>query len=72
MVSQCANPECGAPFLYLREGKLIALRHRTETVTGNRVEVFWLCGSCANQVRLEMSLGGEMTLRPRAEISRSA
>jgi hypothetical protein len=45
MVAQCANPECRAQFLYLREGKLFALpRGGTHS---SRVEFFWLCGNCA-------------------------
>lgn len=71
MVSQCANPECGAPFLYLREGKLIALRSRNGSTTDYRVEVFWLCGSCVNHLQLEMSDAGKFTFTPKAETPRS-
>lgn len=56
MVSQCANPKCGAPFLYLREGRLIALRHRAQPRLPERVEFFWLCGKCANHVTLDVVL----------------
>ena len=65
MVSQCANPECGAPFLYFRQGKLIALRHRGETVRVGRVELFWLCRECANHITLEVKLQGGLKLIPK-------
>jgi hypothetical protein len=65
VVSQCANPDCGAPFLYFRHGKLIALRHRGETAPAARVEFFWLCGECANHITLEVKLHGGMNLIPK-------
>jgi hypothetical protein len=64
MVSQCLNPECGVPFLYLREGRLIALRWRAKPATAERVEFFWLCGECANHMTVEMKRKGEMNLIP--------
>jgi hypothetical protein len=64
MVSQCLNPECGAPFLYLREGRLIALRRRAKRATAGRVEFFWLCGECANHMTVGMNLKGGMNLIP--------
>jgi len=56
MVSKCANPQCGAAFLYLHQGKLF----RIETDAGwpqdppdpsarkpiRRLEYFWLCDDC--------------------------
>lgn len=44
MVSQCANPDCGAPFLYLRRGRRRGLPARQW-----RVEYFWRCGNCAGK-----------------------
>jgi hypothetical protein len=44
MVTQCANPECRAQFLYLRAGKLFALRR--SGAHSPRVEFFWLCSNC--------------------------
>jgi hypothetical protein len=49
MVAQCANPECRAQFLYLRAGKLFALRRGG--AHSSRVEFFWLCGNCAGSVQ---------------------
>ncbi len=58
MVSRCANPDCGAPFLYLREGKLVAVRRAGEG-HGSRVEFFWLCGMCASHLRFETADNGD-------------
>ncbi len=66
MVSRCANPDCRTPFLYLREGKLIALRHRAECFGTARVEVFWLCGKCDNRMTLKVTLNGEINLIQKA------
>lgn len=60
MVSQCANPDCGAPFLYMREGRVVAVR-RGEGRRA-RVEFFWLCGACASHLRLETAANGASTL----------
>jgi hypothetical protein len=49
MVSNCANPECGKPLHYLRDGKIFQLHFRSadnKNVT-KRVEHFWLCGDCS-------------------------
>lgn len=67
MVSQCFNPECRAPFLYLREGRLIALRRRAKPAIAERVEFFWLCGECSNRMTVKMKLQGAMSLIARAE-----
>lgn len=53
MVSQCANPDCGAPFLYLREGKLFAVRRPGLSARQGRVEYFWLCGNCAGRLGVD-------------------
>ncbi len=61
MISKCANPNCGAPFRYLREGKLFQLytgsqpasAGGTDAKTSRQMEYFWLCGRCAATLRLE-------------------
>ena len=61
MISKCANPYCGAPFRYLREGKLFQLYTGPETQSATdpnqksdrHMECFWLCGRCAATLRLE-------------------
>jgi hypothetical protein len=65
MLSKCANPACSAPFHYLREGKLFQIDARafpeTEDVFEKkpvqRVEYFWLCGSCAEIMTLGFERG---------------
>lgn len=62
MLSKCANPECVAPFHYLREGKLFQIERRNGVINGagpqlvnkdgRRVEHFWLCGCCATKMTL--------------------
>ena len=61
MISKCANPNCGAPFRYLREGKLFQLYTGPEPQSASgsnqniarQMEYFWLCGRCAATMRLE-------------------
>jgi len=65
MVSQCANPACGASFLYFGEGQLITVRHHAHSATESTVEFFWLCGECATRMNLEVEPDGEMSLIPR-------
>jgi len=54
MVSHCANPECRAPFVYFREGRLIAITGR---IHHEHVEFFWLCGRCAKHMALPAADG---------------
>jgi len=63
MVSECANPTCRAPFLYLRDGKLIATRSQTADER-SRVEYFWLCASCASQLNMVPAIDGKINLVP--------
>lgn len=64
MIAKCANPECGAPFRYLREGRIFQVDmdpggHRIvgpflvgEGGPPHRLEHFWLCGECARTLTL--------------------
>jgi hypothetical protein len=64
MISKCANPECGSPFRYLREGRLFqfelgksnknspAFRLVSPKKPPARVEHFWLCGECSVRMTL--------------------
>jgi len=67
MVSRCANEDCGAPFHYLREGRVFkfevpsrspehATTREPTLVTSKRVpaavEHFWLCGKCSTRMTL--------------------
>lgn len=65
MLSKCANPGCTAPFHYLREGKLFQIDARafdgcedaTRKKAVQRVEYFWLCGTCAEVMTLGFERG---------------
>ena len=55
MLSKCANPECSAHFLYLRQGKLFRFEVESARVglAASKVgkilvhtEYFWLCDEC--------------------------
>ena len=56
MLSKCANPECSAPFRYLREGRIFNIeRRRADRQPGqpsHEVEFFWLCKDCALTLRV--------------------
>ncbi len=61
MLSKCANPDCSAPFHYLREGKLFQIEagdNGPQLVSDKRparkIEYFWLCGNCADTMTLAL------------------
>lgn len=73
MVRKCANPECGTPFRYFREGKLFRFELSVPSTlagvksgreTYRRIEDFWLCGSCASKMTLIWEKGMGVTTRP--------
>lgn len=54
MIHHCANPTCGKPLHYLREGKIYVFDlpdpNQTAPVGGRptrRLQHFWLCGDCS-------------------------
>lgn len=47
MVSQCANPKCNEPFLYLRDGRIFVVPRSSDSETHATIEYFWLCKNCA-------------------------
>jgi len=63
MLSCCANPQCGKPFLRLRDGKLFLVETDRLNKPGEtaappfvrarqqqrQVEHYWLCDDCAGQ-----------------------
>ena len=65
MVSECANPNCSAQFLYFGEGQLVAVPRQTDLSGHSRIEFFWLCGECASVLELHVSLSGEIDLLER-------
>jgi hypothetical protein len=76
MLSQCANKQCGKPFLKLREGKLFVLETELHAKPGEttstldlspkqrRVERFWLCAECATLWTLVYDHDGGIALAP--------
>lgn len=63
MLAKCANPSCSTPLVYLREGKIFMIESQqpqfellsavpTKPKASNRVEHFWLCGPCSNDMTL--------------------
>jgi hypothetical protein len=68
MVSHCANPECRAPFLYFREGRLIAIKERSGSLTTTRVELFWICDLCLKDLGLKAILERGTNLPPHQEV----
>lgn len=65
MISHCANPDCAAAFLYLRQGKLFAIPRPGFSATRSRIEYFWLCGNCAGRLKVNFSRGHGISLAPR-------
>jgi hypothetical protein len=73
MLSKCANPECGASFQYLGQGKLYEIRPEPQ-LTGHqffipkkaagRSERFWLCTNCASVMTLAVDASRKVILLP--------
>lgn len=76
MLSQCANPKCGKPFLRLREGKLFQVEAHLRSQVPEPPEAFgrsrqqrlveryWLCDACAAQWTLISDREQGITLMP--------
>jgi hypothetical protein len=78
MLSQCANSQCGKPFLNLRQGKLFVIEadvsSQSLTLPGSpfvriklrrqRLEHFWLCDECAGQWTLISNPGLGIEMAP--------
>ena len=60
MISKCANPNCGTPFRYYRDGKLfhievanpVDVEGKQAKKASHKVENFWLCGECSSNFTL--------------------
>jgi hypothetical protein len=86
MLAKCANPTCSTPLVYLREGKIFmiespqpkfkVLSDVTKPKPSNRVEHFWLCGPCSNEmtVTYDRQRGVEIIRKPvgKAPLARRA
>jgi hypothetical protein len=60
MMNNCANPKCGKPLHYLREGRVFVfdLPNQISAVGGKktrRIEHFWLCGECSRTMEMQQS-----------------
>jgi hypothetical protein len=72
MVSQCANPKCSKPLVYLREGRIFIFDMPVATPSApasgrgsHRLEHFWLCGDCSGTLLLQQNSDGALELVPR-------
>lgn len=70
MVNNCANPECGKPLHYLREGRIYIFDVSAGAVTpgGKRLrhlEHYWLCGACYETLILMQDADGAVRVLPR-------
>jgi len=78
MVNQCANPQCGKPLHYLREGRIYVFdvpssAASAEGKRSRRMEHFWLCGSCAKTLVMEQTAEGVRAVpRMRVELGGEA
>ena len=78
MLSQCANTECGRPFLRLREGKLFLVETERLAKPGEpaappfvrarqqqrSVDHYWLCDECAKKWTLIYDRNHGIALAP--------
>lgn len=76
MVSNCANPKCGKPLHYLREGRIFVFEVPMGGVDpsgkrARRLEHFWLCGECSQTMMMERSTAGiQAVARPQRRVNR--
>src|SRR6478672_10180789 len=75
MLAKCANPTCSTPLVYLREGKIFMVESPLSDVAKpkplNRVEHFWLCGPCSNEMTItyDRQRGVEIIRKPVGKVS---
>lgn len=69
MVNQCANPSCGKPLHYLREGRIFVFDLPDPDVPvpapggrARRLQHFWLCGPCSEIMVMEQTSEAEIRL----------
>ncbi|HLH34399.1 MAG TPA: hypothetical protein VKX41_06980 [Alloacidobacterium sp.] len=76
MVNNCANPQCGKPLHYLREGRIFVFEARNQSgegdsaMRGHHLEHYWLCGACSLKFRVEQAPIGGIRLVPRYQVER--
>jgi hypothetical protein len=72
VLAKCANPACGAHFLYLHEGRIFNFPFSDDGTPGKglgRVEHFWLCGRCAASLTVVMNEGSALVRFRRLELT---
>jgi hypothetical protein len=80
MLSKCANPNCGVPFRYLKEGTVFIAEWanagdaceltdpaRALTKRWGHREMFWLCTNCSDSLTL-ITKGRQVVAAPREQI----
>jgi hypothetical protein len=70
MVNSCANPKCGKPLHYLRDGRvfLFDVVRKADGASVHRREHFWLCGECSKMYFLEQNSSREVLITPRRTV----
>jgi hypothetical protein len=68
MLSKCANLACLARFNYLHEGRIFkiemgAVGSDSDSSPTRRIEHFWLCGRCAQTLKVVLE-NGVVTTHP--------
>jgi len=77
MVNYCANPGCGKPLHYLRDGRIYVFDTSMGTTPPGkkrerRLEHYWLCGACAETLILVQDAQGWIRILPRPAAIREA
>jgi hypothetical protein len=78
MVSHCANPKCAKPLHYLREGRIFVFDTQSGEADGQgkrsrRMEHYWLCGVCSQNMAMEQSAEGvQLVSRRRSRVEEFA
>jgi hypothetical protein len=67
VLSKCLNPACSAKFRYLHEGRIFKLEIASvvpkKGSPRGRIEHFWLCPRCAQELGVVLD-NGSVTIRP--------
>lgn len=77
MVSYCANPGCGKPLHYLREGRIYVFDASLAAGSPGkkrerRLEHYWLCGACAATLILVQDAQGWIRVLSRPVVVRDS
>jgi hypothetical protein len=64
VVSECLNPDCRRPLVYLRSGRVVRVTRGSDDDL--HIEHFWLCGDCYLRFDFLFLPGGEVQVAARA------